>query len=109
MLFLDLQKAFDTVDHQVVLLKLTSYGICNKSLTWTESYLHSPSLLLTCGVPHGSILGPLLLTIYVNGLLKCKPHGTSYLYADDTAIAVSNTNPLALEARLNETLRQLSA
>ena len=78
--FMDLQKAFDTVDHQIMLAKLNQYGICGVSNDWFKSYLSNHSqyvsrnryesglAALNCDVSKGSVLGPLLFLFYVNKL-----------------------------------------
>ena len=119
MVLLDLQKAFDTVDHSIMLQKLAALGFDNKSVSWFSSYLtdrrqcidlngtHSPFLKITCGVPQGSILGPLLFLIYVNDMeaaVSCK----LFLYADDSALLVSGKCINTIEYQLSCQLQQVS-
>ena len=99
-LFLDLKKAFDTVDHHILLSKLELYGIKGTSLKWFESYLSGRNEIcfvnsrmssvrqLKCGVPQGSNLGPILfLELYINDLPNCLETTKANLFADDTNLS----------------------
>ena len=106
-------KAFDTVDHALLLEKLRAIGL--DSVAWFESYLlgryqcvevsgtRSEFLSISCGVPQGSILGPLLFLIYINDMkisINCKLS----LYADDSALLFSHSNYSTIAERLSSEL-----
>ena len=94
--FLDIKKAIDAIDHSILLQKLEYYGIREEELKFFSSYLHnrrqccivnshqSSFQTVLCGVPQGSILGPLLFIIYMNDLPKSIENGHVTMYADDT-------------------------
>ena len=122
-LLLDLAKAFDTVDTDILLNKLFYYGIKgnnNKTLDWFSSYLkgrkqsvsinnHTSSLKnIYYGVPQGSVLGPILFLLYINDLHTCSDVLKFRLFADDTFIFLQNTDLFLLQYTMNYELQKVA-
>ena len=113
MILIDLQKAFDTINHDILLKKLSIIGFSDHTVKWFQSYLSNRKFMvnlensfsevssISCGVPQGSILGPLLFLIYVNDMpmaVKCD----LFLYADDTCLVFQSKNVKDIKKQLNE-------
>ena len=117
--FIDLSKAFDTLSHAKLITKLRSYGILNKELDWFEDYLFdrtqyvqwctslSEAGKVHCGVPQGSIIGPLLFILFYNDFPSCLIHSEVIVYADDTVIFVPGKDLAIIEARLSADMQRI--
>ena len=118
--FLDIQKAFDSINHNILLKKMNDYfGISCPELKWFESYLTnreqvysvngqtSSSGKIICGVPQGSILGALVFLLYINDIPDCLKSTTPCLYADDTEIFSSSNDFTEIIGNLNSDLNNI--
>lgn len=118
--FLDLAKAFDTVDHKILIEKLKRYGIRGHAIKLLTSYLQnrkqrvkingkvSKFNTVTTGVPQGTILGPLLFILYINDLLFLLPSNNIFSYADDTAVVATGNGWEFVQTKMNHDLSIIS-
>ena len=118
-IFIDLKKAFDSVNHEILLRKLDIYGLKGVTLQWFKSLLNnrlqksqvnmtSDDALIKCGVPQGSILGPLLFLMFINDFPNCLLNSKVDLYADDTQVYSASHDVSELEIKLNEDLKEIN-
>ena len=118
--FLDLKKAFDTIDHEILIEKLNMYGVKRHSLGLLESYITnrsqkcfingtlSHSKPIKCGIPQGSILGPLFFLVYINDLPNCLEYCTPRMFADDTTLTVCGKSTHEISSAMNHDLNNVN-
>ena len=116
---IDLRKAFDTVNHDILLTKLQDIGASGLTLKWFKSYLSgryqkvsfkdslSDALEVSTGVPQGSILGPLLFILFIDSMSKVTSHGKISMYADDTTLSVKGTDAREISRKLTSDLNAI--
>ena len=118
-IFLDLKKAFDCVDHSILLGKLAHFGIRGTTLNLFQSYLTnkiqmckvdqiiSKEKITRCGVRQGSNLGPLLFLMYINDLSNYLSRSTAGMFVDDTNLTTSGSSIAGVQFNLNEDLEHI--
>jgi exonuclease III len=114
--FLDIRKCFDTIDHDILIYKLSKYGIHDTALSWFKSYLNDRSQIVTLnnkvssprsiniGVPQGTILGPILFLIFINDISSHTLNASINIYADDVVLYYNHTDITILQNNLQKSL-----